>query len=319
MKYILNVSFLIVILWTFSGCSTCTRTEQGSTSSEEKVTSSGAKEDILIGELNVVVDETVLPLIKEQEEVFLSAYPNTKLNIIAKPELLAVRELLSKTAGVAILARELNEKEYDYFEKRSIKPRVFPVWTDAIVVVANTKQPDTTVTISYLVQAMKGERVDQKKIVLDNLNSSTFRHLKELGKLDKVVANFVEAQASSEKVLEGVANDPNKIGVLGFNIYLDLITSFPDKDNIRVLSVQNTIGELADNIYYKPSQSTIAAEQYPLRRTFYVQNYQPNLGLGIGFSAFLTGDRGQRIVLKSGLVPADMPGRDIIIRDEIPL
>src|SRR5690606_23341172 len=102
---------------------------------------------------------------------------------------------------------------------------------------------------------MKGESVDQKKIVFDNLNSSTFRHLKELGKLDKVAANFVEAQASSEKVLEAVANDPNKIGVLGFNIYLDLITSFPDKDNIRVLSVQNTIGELADNIYYKPSQS----------------------------------------------------------------
>ena len=50
-----------------------------------------------------------------------------------------------------------------------------------------------------------------------------------------------------------------------------------------------------------------------------MQNYQPNLGLGIGFSAFLTGDRGQRIVLKSGLVPATMPGREIIIRDDISL
>lgn len=320
MKYILNVGFLIVVLWAFSGCSSCTRTGQGEASSgKHEVTSSGGKEDILIGELNVVVDETVLPLIKEQEEVFLSAYPNTKLNIIAKPELLAVRELLSKTAGVAILARELNEMEYDYFKKRSITPRVFPVWTDAIVVVANTKQPDTTVTISYLVQAMKGESVDQRKIVFDNLNSSTFRHLKELGKLEKVSANFVEGQESSEKVLEAVANDPNKLGILGFNMYLDLITSFRAKDDIRILSVKNTVGDSADNIYYQPNQSTIAAEQYPLRRVFYVQNYQPNLGLGIGFSAFLTGDRGQRIVLKSGLVPADMPGRDIIIRDEIPL
>jgi len=48
-----------------------------------------------------------------------------------------------------------------------------------------------------------------------------------------------------------------------------------------------------------------------------VLNYQPNLGLGIGFSAFLTGDRGQRIVLRSGLVPATMPGRELIIRDEL--
>jgi len=44
-------------------------------------------------------------------------------------------------------------------------------------------------------------------------------------------------------------------------------------------------------------------------------NYQPNLGLGIGFSSFMTGDRGQRIVLKSGLLPATMPGRELIIRD----
>src|SRR5690606_35705176 len=116
-----------------------------------------------------------------------------------------------------------------------------------------------------------------------------------------------------------VAADENKIGILGYNVYSELIASFQNKNNIRILSLQNTIGEAADGLYYRPNQSTIAAEQYPLRRMFYVLSYQPNLGLGIGFSAFLTGDRGQRIVLKSGLVPATMPTRNIIIRDEIKL
>ncbi|MBD1431867.1 substrate-binding domain-containing protein [Sphingobacterium sp. DN00404] len=315
-----NIGVLIVLLFSMAGCSGCSRTERrGASTRDSSVKNTGSKEDILVGVLNVVVDETILPLVKEQEEVFLSAYPDAKLNIIVQPELLAVRELLSKEAGVAVLARELNETENDYFKKRAIKPRIFPVWNDAIVVINNTKLVDTTVTIEYLVNAMKGESVDRKKIVFDNLNSSTFRYLRELGKLEKVASNFVEAQGDSEKVLEAVANDPDKIGILGYNVYLDLITSFSNKNNIRILSVQNTIGEAADNKYYKPSQSTIAAEEYPLRRTFYVQNYQPNLGLGIGFSAFLTGDRGQRIVLKSGLVPATMPGRDIIIRDDISL
>ncbi len=321
MKQIVNISILAIVLLSMAGCSGCSRTERKASSAADSsvVNNAGSKEDILVGVLNVIVDETILPLVKEQEEVFLSAYPDARLNIIVQPELLAVRELLSKEAGVALLARELNETENDYFKKRAIKPRVFPVWTDAIVVINNTKLVDTTVTIEYLVNAMKGESADRKKIVFDNLNSSTFRHLKELGKLEKVASNFVEAQGDSEKVLEAVANDPDKIGILGYNVYLDLITSFSNKNNIRILSVQNTIGEAADNKYYKPSQSTIAAAEYPLRRTFYVQNYQPNLGLGIGFSAFLTGDRGQRIVLKSGLVPATMPGRDIIIRDDISL
>lgn len=321
MKKIVNIYFLVLVMASMVGCSTCSRTDKmdSSVGDTTGVKDAGSKEDILVGVLNVVVDETILPLVKEQEDVFLSAYPNAKLNIIARPELLAVRELLSNEAAVGVLAKELNEEENEYFKKRSIKPRVFSVWTDAIVVINNTKQVDTTVTISYLLQAMKGESVDRRKIVFDNLNSSTFRHLKELGQLDKVAGNFVEAQDGSAEVLEAVASDPNKIGILGYNVYLDLISSFPNKNNIRILSVQNTVGEGADNKYYKPNQSTIAAEQYPLRRVFYVQNYQPNLGLGIGFSAFLTGDRGQRIVLKSGLVPATMPGRDIIIRDDISL
>ncbi len=321
MKQIINISIVAIVLLSMVGCSRCSQTEKKDSSVDDTsaVNKTGSKEDILVGVLHVAVDETIYPLIKEQEEVFLSAYPNARLNLVVKPELLAIRELLSQEAGVAVLARELNETENDYFKNRSIKPRIFPVWTDAIVVINNTKQVDTTVTIEYLVDAMKGASTDRKKIVFDNLNSSTFRHLKELGKVEKVASNFVEAEDGSKKVLEAVANDPEKIGILGYNVYLDLISSFPNKNNIRILSVQNTIGETADNKYYKPNQSTIAAEQYPLRRTFYVQNYQPNLGLGIGFSAFLTGDRGQRIVLKSGLVPATMPGRDIIIRDDISL
>ncbi|NGM65860.1 PstS family phosphate ABC transporter substrate-binding protein [Sphingobacterium sp. SGR-19] len=320
MKQIFNISILAVVLLSMAGCSRCSRTEKGSAMDDNSMMKETTpKEDVLAGALNVAVDETVYPLVKEQEEVFLSAYPNARLNLIVKPELLAIRAMLSNEAGVAVLARELNETERDYFKKRSIKPRIFPVWTDAIVVINNTKLADTTVTIEYLVNAMKGESTDRKKIIFDNLNSSTFRHLKDLGKLEKVASNFVEAIGDSEKVLEAVANDPGKVGILGYNVYLDLISSFPNKNNIRILSVQNTIGEGADNNYYRPNQSTIAAAQYPLSRTFYVLNYQPNLGLGIGFSAFLTGDRGQRIVLKSGLVPATMPGRDIIIRDEINL
>ena len=320
MKQLFSICF-VAILMLASGCSSCSKRQgnRADLADSAENRTDAAKNDILVGVLNVGVDESIYPLVKEQEEVFLSAYPNARLNLVVKPELLVVRDLLAKEVDIVILSRELDEVENDFFAKRSIKPRVFPVWTDAIVVVGNRQQPDTTVTIEYLINAMKGESADGRKIVFDNLNSSSFRHLKELGALEKVASNFVEGQEGSEKVLEVIANDAGKIGVLGYNVYLDLISRFPDKNNIRILSVQNTLGQDADHTYYLPNQSTIAAEQYPLRQTFYVQNYQPNLGLGIGFSAFLTGDRGQRIVLKSGLVPATMPGREIIIRDDISL
>lgn len=315
MKSIFSIFICVALVLAIVSCRRSYKAQSASSD-----TTQGAKspnEDILVGSLQVAVDASTLPLLKEQSEVFLSAYPNAKINFIAKPELLAVKELLAGNASVAVLARELNEQESNYFKSRSITPRVFPVWKDGIVVIGNTNSADSSVTIESLFKLLKGENVESKRIVFDNLNSSSFRYLQELGKIETVASNFVDAAGSATDVLSEVAHNPNKLGVLGFLEYQDLVGSFSNKNNIRILSVQNTLGEDADSKFYLPSQSTIAAGQYPLQRTFYVLNYQPNLGLGIGFSAFLTGDRGQRIVLRSGIVPATMPGREIIVRDEI--
>jgi phosphate transport system substrate-binding protein len=46
-------------------------------------------------------------------------------------------------------------------------------------------------------------------------------------------------------------------------------------------------------------------------------NYQGYQGLGMGFASFIGGEIGQRIILKSGLVPVRIPGRNIKIRKEI--
>jgi phosphate transport system substrate-binding protein len=46
-------------------------------------------------------------------------------------------------------------------------------------------------------------------------------------------------------------------------------------------------------------------------------NYQGFSGLGMGFASFIAGDIGQRIILKSGLMPIRLPSRNIIIRKGI--
>lgn len=314
-------SFSVVLIWCglllfASSCNRKATDSKANTATHDSVQNKPT-EDILVGTLNVLVDEAAISLAKEQEEVFLSSYYNAKLKLIAKPEVMAVQDLLQEKAGVAILARKLNEEEESFFTKRGIVPRVFPVWSDAIVLVGNTNSADTSVTVENLFKIMQGNNVENKRLVFHNLNSSHFRHLKELGNIDKVASNFVEGENEIAEVLQAIVTDPNKIAVLGYNEYLNFISSFSNKNNIRILSLRNSIGEQADGLFYKPNQSTIAAMQYPLRHMFYIMNYQPNMGLGVGFSAFLTGDRGQRIVLKSRLVPATMPGRELIIRDKI--
>ena len=122
---------------------------------------------------------------------------------------------------------------------------------------------------------------------------------------------------NGEEVLSYVAEHTDGIGIISYDQWLNAKRSFQNKDKIRTLSVQNSLTKEGDNKFYLPNQSTLAEGLYVLSRPVYILNYQPDMGLGVGFSAFLTGDRGQRIMLKADLVPATMPGREIIIRDKV--
>jgi phosphate transport system substrate-binding protein len=81
-------------------------------------------------------------------------------------------------------------------------------------------------------------------------------------------------------------------------------------DMVNVLSVKGLTGEN----YYAPSQNNIAEGKYPLARDLYIINGQGYSGLGMGFASFVAGDIGQRIILKSGLLPVRIPGRRINVR-----
>lgn len=69
---------------------------------------------------------------------------------------------------------------------------------------------------------------------------------------------------------------------------------------------------------YKPYQAYLALRQYPLTHDIYILVNDPRGALPTGLMTFLTGERGQRIILKSGLVPATQPVniRQVGIKDE---
>ena len=272
------------------------------------------KDDILSGEIKVLVDESILPIIIEQKEVFESSYYNAKINLVGKPEVQAVNDLIKGEASILIMSRELTAEEKKSFDQRHINPRIYSIAYDAIVLVGGINR-DSTIKSSEIIDLMNGKNINGSNLVIDNPNSSLVRYFRELGKLDKIANNHIVVKGAANEILNAVATEDKLIGLLSYNQYLSLERSFTKKDKIRILSVLNDT--LETPTYVKPTQASLSTGEYPLRRELKVLNYQPNLGLGMGFSAFLTGDRGQRIVLKSGLLPAKMPGREIIIRDNI--
>jgi phosphate transport system substrate-binding protein len=86
--------------------------------------------------------------------------------------------------------------------------------------------------------------------------------------------------------------------------------SFINKVNVVAVSQQY----INDGSYYRPQQGFIYGKEYPFVREIYLISRETFRGLGSGFINWACAEQGQRIVLKSGLVPATMPIRLVQIK-----
>lgn len=273
------------------------------------------KETILKGNLDITVDETVKPIVDDQVAVFEGTYYGAKIAVKPKSEAELINDLLNQKAKVVVTARNLTQEELSRFEKSKIKPRVTPFATDAIAFVTNKSNNDTLIALKTVLDFMQGKPdTGIKGLVFDNPNSSTVRYMKELAKVKDVPKTGVFSFKTNDEVIKFVSENDGMIGVVGVNwlsqpspIMIDIIKK------INVLSVKG----LNDTKYYNPTQNDLAEVKYPLARDLFIINCQGYSGLGMGLSSFIAGDIGQRIVLKSGLLPVRTPGRKLQIRNGI--
>ncbi|WP_256010711.1 PstS family phosphate ABC transporter substrate-binding protein [Desertivirga xinjiangensis] len=266
------------------------------------------------GVTQIVVDESFAPIVQDQWDVFTSSYPEANIHFTYKPERELLNSFLNDSVRIAIMSRELLPSELASFKKKNRIVRTNRFAVDAVALISNKSSLDSTITVQEIIDILKGGN-SNKSLVFDNANSSTVRYLKELSGVAQLPAKGVYALRSNTEVIKYVHNNIGSIGVIGVNWI-----KFPGKEieplekEIRILGVKNLPGKSGSDKFYKPSQNNLALDLYPLSRGVYIINCQGTKGLGTGFASFLASERGQRIVLKSGLLPDSLPSREIIIR-----
>lgn len=272
------------------------------------------KESILKGVITIYVDETLTPIIEDQVVIFESKY-DAKIKIVPNSEVETIISLFNEKSSIAILARNLTPNENKIFEQKKITPKITKFAKDAIAFIRQKNYKDTLIDLNTVLNIMKGQKHARiKGLVFDNPNSSNVRYIKKLAGVKNLPNDGVYSFKTNQEVIKFVAQNEGMIGIVGLNW---LTQPMPDNqqyvDEVTVLSVKS----LKDNDYYLPSQNNIAENKYPLARDLYIINAQGFSGLGMGFASFVAGDIGQRIILKSSLLPIRMPGRKINIRNEI--
>jgi len=153
-----------------------------------------------------------------------------------------------------------------------------------------------------------------QKIVIDHQNSGISRFVTDSLLNGAALPPNIYAAGTSEGVIDYVSKDKKAVGMIGVSWISDHDDSLANQflGSITVVGLQKD----GQNEYYKPYQAYIAQKLYPLTRDIVINIREGRAGLGTGFTSFVAGEKGQRIILKAGLVPATMPIRLVQIRRE---
>ncbi|NDV69725.1 PstS family phosphate ABC transporter substrate-binding protein [Dysgonomonas sp. 25] len=280
------------------------------------------------GIAEIVVDECMAPIIDEQINVFEALYPNATIIPTYTNEYDAYQMLVNDSMRLIIGARELTPGEEAKIKAREQRVLTHKIAVDGVAIIVNPQNKLSYLSTADLKKVFTGQATNWKDIhpgsklgnisvVFDSPNSSTVRFIQDsicrkdpLGSNVKAISKDtatinINEKTPNQRVLDYVSSTPNAMGVIGVNWISNPTdtTSLSFINGIKVLAVSKDEVATPDNSY-QPYPYQFALNQYPLQRDIYIIITDPSGGLPSGFVNFVTKEKGQRIILKAGLLPA---------------
>lgn len=275
------------------------------------------------GSIIISADESLKPLIDAEISAFEGIYRNAHIKVIYTSEGEAIDALLKDSARLTIVTRKLVEGEEKVLRDQTIIPNQLILATNGVALIVNRQNADSLIHIDEIKKILLGKIKNLNagikhsyslplEVVFDQPNSGIIRFLKDsLIPFDTLPKNCF-AVMNNASVVEYVSKKPTAIGLID----VSWISDRDDSTANRFLKSIRVMGVSRDSIFYQPYQAYIAQRQYPLLRDVIMISREARAGLASGFMAFIASDKGQRIVLKLGLVPATMPIRILEVNHE---
>lgn len=282
----------------------------------------GKKENTLTtGEVVIYADEAYTQILKDQRFIYQMKYPESDIKFVFTGEDEATELLLNEKIQIAVVSEEPSQKAKDYFKKKGFALSICPIAKDGIVLVVNKNSPLSQLTRAQLTQLLSGKITTWKELVpASTMNEKLILgfNIKGSGIIRYFRKNYLEVSEDfssncatfdgTMSMLDSVSKYPNIVGFIPYNFISDKDDSLARaiKQNFKFISLES----LKDSSeFVLPSQSSIADSAYPLVRRVLVINHEGKSGLGTGFVIYMASHKGQRLMLKAGMVPAVMPGR----------
>ena len=243
------------------------------------------------GKITIGVDQSVSILIDRFIEVFAITYPKSDIHTIYSYPDELIKLMADSTIDLMITGYN-DDEALNYLETiRQIKPDLELLCWSSTAFIGKSMQ-------------LSMHELSGRKILFSSKYSSE----------QKLFSNFLKdtmqnlfVLADKQEFLDYLKSDSNAVGAIEFSNISDIHDPSRDEylDSLQIIELRDS-GD-----YTHPGQF----DEYPLTHGIYAINLEKRNGLARGFLAFVKSEKGQRLVLKSGLLPAIMPGRDIRLRE----
>lgn len=276
------------------------------------------------GSVRIAVDASLQPLAEAEIDAFEALYKYADVEAIYTSEAKAVEALLSDSVHLIVITRRLNPGELAALDSQKIVGRELTVAKEGVAVITHPGNQDSTITIDELRQILQGKidswnqldpasPLSKLQVVFGQSDAGIVRFLHDSVFTFRQLPPFFFAVDGDSAVVNYVSQHTEAMGMIGASWISDRDDSTANKflESIRVTGLAEGNAE-----FYQPYQAYIAQGDYPLTREVVMISREARAGLAIGFVAFVAGDKGQRIVLKAGLVPATMPVRIVVINHD---
>jgi phosphate transport system substrate-binding protein len=253
----------------------------------------------VVGKMEIWCDESLKTIIQQHEEVFESSYKYADLDVKYADELTILKKFYGDSTDVIIMARMLDSTIMKALNKQSYFPRQYKFGKSAIAFVTNKSNPKVQYEYKEILKLLSEDGQGQS-IAIENMNSGIASELLRYTKKEKLSSN-VYALKNKDEIFEWLNKNPNGIGIIDWCELSDSDDPIAQArlQKVKLLQIKNdsTFGK-----YVEPYQYNLNG-LYPFTRDLFIIRKLGVSDVSLGFASFVCEERGQKILLKAGLLP----------------
>jgi phosphate transport system substrate-binding protein len=313
MKSNIAFSFLLIVGFLFLSCGDSKKSNRNTATT---------------GLVKIACCETLRPILEAEVDLFSATYDQADIVMSYLPESEAFDLLFKDSVSAIFATKKLTAKEIAMFNKKSLYPEQAKLAVDAIALIINHSNVDSFLTVNQIRDILRGKITKWKQInpkskngdiqvVFDNQKSSIVSYFVDSICGGQVDPKVLSAMKLNTDVINYVAENKNTLGFIGVSWISNRTDSLHLSFNRKVRTVAVSDSDVADSDNsFLPYQAYLVDGLYPFARDVYYIGVEPYHGLATGFSNFVASENGQRIILKSGILPALAPTRLVHVRSD---